>query len=326
MQIGMIGLGKMGANMALRLQKNGYDCVVYDSNPAAVDSLVGEGVQGAHSLSAFAQQLTFPRVAWLMVPAGAPTDESIQELAQHFSSGDIIINGGNSFYQDDIRYAKELGRKNIHFMDAGTSGGVWGRERGYCLMLGGEKSIFQHCEPIFKTLAPGIGDIARTPKLASESTAERGYLYCGPVGAGHFVKMIHNGIEYGLMQAYAEGFEILQKAGNAGIPLERRYDFNLAEIAEVWRRGSVVGSWLLDLLSIALNDNSTLSQYQGDVQDSGEGRWTLNAAIEEAVSANVLGAALFARFRSRSSNTFADKILSALRCEFGGHQESKVKE
>lgn len=323
MNIGMIGLGKMGANMVARLQRDGHTCVVYDVNPQAVDALAKLGATGAHSIKEFTEKLQAPRTAWVMVPAGEPTEKCIQSLADSFSAGDIIIDGGNSFYQDDIRHAKMLAQKGIHFIDVGTSGGVWGVERGYCLMIGGEKAAFDHCEPIFKTLAPGLGDIPRTPHFSPKSTAEHGYLHCGPVGAGHFVKMVHNGVEYGIMQAYAEGFDIFKGVAENNIPEDRRYQLNLGEIAEVWRRGSVVGSWLLDLASIALAENPDLSDYSGYVQDSGEGRWTINAAIEEAVPAEVLTAALYTRFRSREGHTFAEKVLSAMRYKFGGHVELK---
>jgi 6-phosphogluconate dehydrogenase len=258
-----------------------------------------------------------------MVPAGEATEKCIQTLAEQFSAGDTIIDGGNSFYQDDIRRSQMLLEKGIHFADAGTSGGVWGVDRGYCLMIGAEVSTFKHCEAIFKTLAPGIGDIPRTPHLQPGSTAELGYLHCGPVGAGHFVKMVHNGVEYGLMQAYAEGFDIFKNVAQADIPAERRYELNIGEIAELWRRGSVVGSWLLDLSAMALAESPELTEYSGYVQDSGEGRWTVNAAVEEGVPADVLTAALFARFRSRQEHTFAEKMLSAMRYKFGGHIELK---
>lgn len=319
----MIGLGKMGANMVSRLQRDGHTCVVYDVNSVAVDELAKKGAIGAHSIKEFTEKLKVPRTAWVMVPAGEPTEKCIQSLAESFSAGDTIIDGGNSFYQDDIRHAKMLSQKGIHFIDVGTSGGTWGAERGYCLMIGGEKKPFAHCEPIFKTLAPGLGDIPRTPNFNTKSTAEQGYLHCGPVGAGHFVKMVHNGIEYGIMQAYAEGFDIFKGVAEKSIPEERRYQLNLSEIAEVWRRGSVVGSWLLDLASMAFAENPELTEYSGYVQDSGEGRWTVNAAIEQAVPAEVLTAALYARFRSREGHTFAEKVLSAMRFKFGGHIELK---
>jgi len=322
MQIGMIGLGKMGANMVTRLQKDGHSCVVYDRNRAAVDALVKEGATGAYSLEEFKKALQAPRVAWVMVPAGSPTEDCIQSLGELFSEGDTVIDGGNSFYQDDIRRSKVLLQKGIHFIDAGTSGGVWGAERGYCLMIGAEKAAFAHCEPIFKTLAPGMGDIPRTPHL-KPGTAEQGYLHCGPVGAGHFVKMIHNGIEYGIMQAYAEGLDIFKGVARTSIPADRRYDLDLSAITEVWRRGSVIGSWLLDLTAMALAESPDLKEYSGYVQDSGEGRWTVNAAVEEAVPAEVLTAALYARFRSREQHTFSEKVLSAMRNKFGGHVELK---
>lgn len=321
MQIGMIGLGKMGANMVARLQRGSHSCVVYDTNPTAVDAAVQQGAIGTSTLEAFAAQLSVPRVAWIMVPAGDATHACITALADLFSPGDVVINGGNSFFQDDLQYARMLAKKDIHFIDVGTSGGVWGVERGYCLMVGAEPETFAHCEPIFKTLAPGCGDISPTPRLNPVSTANQGYLHCGPIGSGHFVKMIHNGIEYGLMQAYAEGFDILKNVARENIPVERRYTLNLGEIAEVWRRGSVIGSWLLDLTAVALTENPELTRYSGYVQDSGEGRWTVNAAVEEAVPADVLTTALYARFRSRQEHTFAEKILSAMRYQFGGHIE-----
>ena len=323
MQIAMIGLGKMGANMVTRLQRDGHTCVVYDVDSSAVNELVKLGATGAHSIQELTEKLQAPRVAWVMVPAGGPTEKCIQALAESFSKGDIIIDGGNSFFQDDIRHADMLSKKGIHFMDAGTSGGTWGVDRGYCLMIGGEKEVFAHCEPIYISLAPGLGDIDRTPHFDSNSTAEQGYLHCGPVGAGHFVKMVHNGIEYGMMQAYAEGFDIFKGVAQEHIPEERRYQLNLSEIAEVWRRGSVVGSWLLDLTSMALAESPDLAEYTGYIQDSGEGRWTVNAAIEEAVPAEVITAALYTRFRSREQHAFAEKVLSAMRFKFGGHIELK---
>lgn len=324
MQIGMIGLGKMGAQMVARLQRDGHTCVVYDLNAAAVADLVKQGATGASTMAEFVKKLQAPRVAWCMVPAGEPTEKTIVALAEQFSAGDIVIDGGNSFYQDDIRHAKLLADKGIHFLDVGTSGGVWGIDRGYCLMIGGETNVVAHCDPIFKTLAPGRGTIPSTPNRGKNaSTAEEGYLHCGPVGTGHFVKMVHNGIEYGLMQAYAEGFDIFKNASAANLPAERRYDLNIAEIAEVWRRGSVVGSWLLDLAAAALVESPNLQEYTGYVQDSGEGRWTVNAAIEEGVPAEVLTAALYTRFRSREEHSFAEKMLSAMRHKFGGHIELK---
>jgi 6-phosphogluconate dehydrogenase len=321
MQLGMVGLGRMGGNMARRLMRGGHQCVVSDLNPGNVRQLVCEGAIGSASLEDFVSKLTVPRVAWLMVPAGNPTEQTVLALAQRMSSGDIIIDGGNSYYKDDVHRAKELRQKGVHYVDVGTSGGIWGLERGYCMMIGGPGEVVRHLDPIFKTLAPGP-DLPRTPGRESvPGTAEEGYLYCGPSGAGHFVKMVHNGIEYGLMQAYAEGFDIFRNADSKNLEEDFRYEFNLADIAEVWRRGSVVSSWLLDLTAMALVENPTLSNYTGVVQDSGEGRWTILAAIEEAVPAEVLSAALYTRFRSRQEHTFAEKILSAMRQKFGGHVE-----
>ncbi|MEI6805593.1 MAG: decarboxylating 6-phosphogluconate dehydrogenase [Myxococcaceae bacterium] len=314
MQIGMIGLGKMGANMAERLMNGGHSCIAYDLNTQNVKKLESLGAQGAYSLAELASKLIGPRVVWVMVPAGKPTDDTILALSQELQAGDIIIDGGNSYYKDDLRHAELLKTRNIHFIDAGTSGGVWGKERGYCLMIGAEKEAFKICEPIFKTLAPGAGDIERTRGKQGEMTqSELGYLHCGPVGTGHYVKMIHNGIEYGLMQAYAEGFDILKGSGE--------FEFDLKNIAEVWRRGSVVGSWLLDLTAIALQEDPKLDNYSGHVADSGEGRWTVQAAVESGVSAEVLATALFKRFRSRQEHSFAEKALSAMRFQFGGHVE-----
>ncbi len=322
MQIGMIGLGRMGANMAKRLHHGGHKCVVYDINQDNVKKLVDKGAIGTGSLEEFVQKLTKPRTAWLMVPAGAPTEKTVQTLADLLEPGDVIIDGGNSHFKDDVRRAKELAGKNIHYVDVGTSGGIWGAERGYCLMYGGEKEIVDRLEPLFKTLAPGRGKIERTPgREKKESTAEEGYIHCGPVGSGHYVKMVHNGIEYGLMQAYAEGFDIFRNAASEELPEGLRYNLNLADIAEVWRRGSVVASWLLDLTATAMLEDPTLSDYTGFVQDSGEGRWTIQAAVEQAVPAEVLSAALYTRFRSRQDHTFAEKVLSAMRKKFGGHVE-----
>jgi 6-phosphogluconate dehydrogenase len=322
MQLGMIGLGRMGANMARRLMQAGHQCVVYDLNPDHVKHLAGEGAIGAPSLEAFVDRLTAPRAGWVMVPAGQPTEQTVQALAALFEAGDVIVDGGNSYFKDDVRRAKTLKSRGIHYLDVGTSGGIWGAERGYCLMIGGPREAFQRLEPVFKALAPGRGEIPRTPGRAHMAgTAEEGYLYCGPAGAGHFVKMIHNGIEYGLMQAYAEGFDIMRNATSEELPEEYRYDLNIADIAEVWRRGSVVSSWLLDLTAMALAEDPTLSNFSGFVQDSGEGRWTIMAAIEEAVPADVLSASLYTRFRSRQDHTFAEKILSAMRFKFGGHVE-----
>lgn len=322
MQLGMVGLGRMGANMVRRLMKDGHHCVVYDLNPDNVALLVSEGAVGAGSLDEFVSKLTKPKAAWVMVPAGAPTEHTVTALAAKMEAGDILIDGGNSYFKDDVRRSQGLKSKGLNYVDVGTSGGVWGLERGYCMMIGGPEEVVRHLDPIFKTLAPGIGDIPRTPgRENAKGTAENGYLYCGPSGAGHFVKMVHNGIEYGLMQAYAEGFDIFKCASTKELPEEYRYDLNIADIAEVWRRGSVVGSWLLDLTAMALAENPTLSEYTGFVHDSGEGRWTVMAAVEQAVPAEVLTASLYARFRSRQEHTFADKILSAMRYKFGGHLE-----
>ena len=322
MQIGMIGLGRMGGNMAKRLMRNGHTCVAFDLTPANVDGLVKEGATGSSSLDDFVKKLSKPRAAWVMVPAGKPTEDTVMALAAKMEPGDIIIDGGNSYFKDDIRRATALKAKGIRYADVGTSGGVWGKERGYCMMIGGDKAVFYRLDPIFAALAPGIGDIPRTPhREGRDGRIEQGYIHAGPVGAGHFVKMIHNGIEYGLMQAYAEGFDILKNASIEALPPEHRFDLDIADIAEVWRRGSVIPSWLLDLTASALAENHTLDNYSGFVEDSGEGRWTVNAAIDEAVPAEVLTAALFARFRSRKEHTFAEKILSAMRAGFGGHRE-----
>ncbi len=322
MQLGMIGLGRMGANIVRRLMRDGHTCVVSDLNADNVKRLTSEGATGTTSLDDFVKKLSKPRAAWVMVPAGEPTEQTMMTLAEKMDLGDIIIDGGNSYFKDDVRRARALQEKGIQYVDVGTSGGIWGAERGYCLMIGGPEQVVQHLAPIFQTLAPGRGDIPRTPgREQLRSTAEDGYLYCGPAGAGHFVKMIHNGIEYGLMQAYAEGFDILRNANSKELPADQRYDFNLADIAEVWRRGSVVASWLLDLTSMALVENPTLADYTGFVQDSGEGRWTIMAALEEAVPADVLSASLYTRFRSRQEHTFAEKVLSAMRYKFGGHVE-----
>jgi 6-phosphogluconate dehydrogenase len=336
MQLGMIGLGRMGANMVRRLQKAGHHCVVFDRSVEAVKQLSAEGATGSTTVEEFVAKLQKPRAIWLMVPA-AVVDTSIAELVPKLSKDDILIDGGNSYYIDDIRRAKELSTKGIHYVDVGTSGGVWGLERGYCQMIGGETSIVQHLDPLFKSLAPGRGDIPRTPgREKAAGTAEEGYLHCGPSGAGHFVKMVHNGIEYGLMAAYAEGLNILKHA-NAGhshretdaetTPLRNpdhyQYDFNLADVTEVWRRGSVVASWLLDLTAISLLDQPTLERFSGRVSDSGEGRWTILAAIESTTPAPVLSAALYQRFTSRGEDDFAAKVLSAMRFQFGGHVEKK---
>ncbi|MBI4473667.1 MAG: decarboxylating 6-phosphogluconate dehydrogenase [Acidobacteria bacterium] len=322
MQLGMVGLGRMGANMVRRLMAGGHECVVFDVSPDNVKGLSAEGAAGASSLDDFVGKLRKPRAAWVMVPAGGPTEQTVMSLAERMESGDIIIDGGNSYFKDDVRRAKTLKQKGVRYVDVGTSGGIWGVKRGYCMMIGGEAQAFQHLEPLFKTLAPGRGDTPRTPgREAVAGAAEEGYLHCGPSGAGHFVKMIHNGIEYGLMQAYAEGFDIFRNATSKDLPEEYRYDLNVADIAELWRRGSVVGSWLLDLTAMALIEDPTLSNYTGAVQDSGEGRWTIMAAIEEAVPADVLSASLYTRFRSRRDHTFAEKMLSAMRNKFGGHVE-----
>jgi len=326
----MVGLGKMGANMALRLMRGGHEVVGSDLSADNVVHLASEGAIASTSLDDFVTKLGKPRIAWLMVPAGDPTEQTVQALAQRFQAGDILIDGGNSYFKDDVRRSKQLKDKGIHYVDVGTSGGVWGIDRGYCMMIGGPKEVVQQLDPIFKTLAPGRGNIPRTPgreKLPPKAagTAEDGYIHCGPNGAGHFVKMVHNGIEYGLMQAYAEGFDIFKNATSKDLPEDERYDLNLADIAEVWRRGSVVSSWLLDLTAMALLENPTLSEYTGYVQDSGEGRWTIEAAIAEAVPVDVLSAALFTRFRSRQEHTFAEKMLSAMRQKFGGHIELSAK-
>ena len=322
MQIGMIGLGRMGGNMVRRLLRGGHECVVYDLNPNAIAELVAEGASGAGTLDEFVAKLQKPRTAWIMVPAGDPTEGMVRELGQRLEKGDSIVDGGNSYFKDDVRRAQGLAEKGIFYVDAGTSGGVWGLERGYCLMIGGEREAVQRLDPIWKTLAPGRGDVPPAHgREGKQSTAEEGYLHCGPVGAGHFVKMIHNGIEYGLMQAYAEGFDIFRNATSQNLPEAHRYDLDLADIAEVWRRGSVVSSWLLDLTASALAENPDLSNFTGFVQDSGEGRWTVQAAIDEAVPVHVLASSLFDRFRSRQEHTFGDKMLSAMRNKFGGHVE-----
>jgi 6-phosphogluconate dehydrogenase len=312
----------MGANMARRLMRGGHEVVVTDLSADSVKNMAKEGAIASSSLDDFCSKLGKPRIAWLMVPAGGPTESTAQAIAQKMQSGDILIDGGNSYFKDDIRRSKSFREKGIHYVDVGTSGGVWGLERGYCMMLGGPKEVIEQLDPIFKTLAPGRGNIPPTPgreKLGG--TAEDGYIYCGPSGAGHFVKMVHNGIEYGIMQAYAEGFDIFRNANKTELPKDQQYDLNLADIAEVWRRGSVISSWLLDLTAIALAEDPVLSEYSGFVQDSGEGRWTIEAAMDEAVPVDVLSAALFVRFRSRQEHTFAEKMLSAMRQKFGGHVE-----
>jgi len=323
MQIGMIGLGRMGGNMVRRLMKGGHTCVVFDRGADVVAAYAKEGATPAKSVQDLVSKLQKPRAVWIMVPAGGQTESTVQELAGVLEAGDTIIDGGNSFFKDDVRRSKDVGKKGIHYIDAGTSGGVWGVERGYCLMVGGPKEAVSRVEPILRTLAPGKGDIPPTPGRDGKGTAEQGYLHCGPSGSGHFVKMVHNGIEYGLMQAYAEGFDIFKNATSKELPEDYRYDLDLADIAELWRRGSVVSSWLLDLTSISLAQDPKLESYEGFVQDSGEGRWTIQAAIDEAVPAEVLSAALYTRFRSRQQHTFAEKLLSAMRKQFGGHVEPK---
>jgi 6-phosphogluconate dehydrogenase len=337
MQLGMIGLGRMGANMVLRLMKGGHECVAFDVTPASVQAVAKEGAKGAGSLDDFVSKLKQPRAIWLMVPA-AVVDSTLAQLVPQLAKDDVVIDGGNSYYIDDIRRAGELKPKNIHYVDVGTSGGVWGLERGYCMMIGGENEVVQRLDPIFKTLAPGIGNIDRTPGRENmKGTAEQGYLHCGPSGAGHFVKMVHNGIEYGVMAAYAEGLNILNHANVGKMkqvqdaettplrdPEHYMYDLNLPDVAEVWRRGSVISSWLLDLTAIALVKSPKLTDFSGRVSDSGEGRWTIQAAIEEGTPAPVLTAALYERFTSRGEADFANKLLSAMRFEFGGHHEKKA--
>ena len=336
MQLGMVGLGRMGANMVRRLMKAGHNCVVFDMSQKSVAELAGEGATGSSSIPDFVSKLQKPRAIWLMIPA-AVVDSTIAEFVPHLEAGDILIDGGNSYYIDDIRRAKDLLPKGIHYVDVGTSGGVWGLERGYCLMIGGSDQAVRYLDPVFKTIAPGMGDIPRTPgREKVGGTAELGYLHCGPSGGGHFVKMVHNGIEYGIMAAYAEGIGILH-AANIGKhqseidaettplrdPEHYQYDFNLPDVAEVWRRGSVIASWLLDLTASALVGDPTLSKFAGRVSDSGEGRWTIKASIDEAVPTPVLTSALYERFSSRGEADFADKLLSAMRFEFGGHLEKK---
>ncbi|UWU72679.1 phosphogluconate dehydrogenase (NAD(+)-dependent, decarboxylating) [Bradyrhizobium sp. NC92] len=322
MQLGMIGLGRMGGNIVRRLMRHGHSTVVYDKDAKAVAGLAADGAVGSATLEEFVAKLERPRTAWVMLPAGRITETTIETIAGVMQEGDVIIDGGNTFWQDDVRRGKALKARGIHYVDVGTSGGVWGLDRGYCMMIGGEKQVVDRLDPIFAALAPGAGDIPRTPgRDGRDPRIEHGYIHAGPVGAGHFVKMIHNGIEYGLMQAYAEGFDILKNANIEALPADHRYDFDLADIAEVWRRGSVIPSWLLDLTSTALADSPQLAEYSGFVEDSGEGRWTVNAAIDEAVPAEVLTAALYTRFRSRKEHTFAEKILSAMRAGFGGHKE-----
>ena len=325
MQIGVIGLGRMGGNISRRLMKAGHTCIVFDANATPREALAKEGATAVQSLEDVVKALKEkPRVVWVMLPAGQITEETVRRLGDLLEHSDIIIDGGNSFYKDDIRRAKELAAKGIRYIDCGTSGGIWGIDRGYCMMIGGPKQAVDHLDPIFATLAPGLGDIPRTPgRTKGDSRAERGYIHAGSAGAGHFVKMVHNGIEYGLMQAYAEGFDILRNKDSNNLPESERFTLNLPDIAEVWRRGSVISSWLLDLSAAALAKDPQLKDFSGFVQDSGEGRWTVQAAIEEAVPADVLSSALYARFRSRRQHTFGEKMLSAMRFGFGGHVEGQ---
>ena len=325
MRIAMIGLGRMGGGITRRLLNNGHEVVVFDRNQPMIDDLVKDGAIGASGLDDLRDKLERPAIFWVMLPAGDPTESTIAALGEHAEDGDIIIDGGNSFYKHDIRRAKALAEKGVRYVDVGTSGGVWGLERGYCMMIGGDKDAVDLLDPVFSTLAPGLGSISRTPgRMEAEGEdprAEHGYIHCGPAGSGHFVKMVHNGIEYGLMQAYAEGFDILKSKASDKLPEDERFDLNLTDIAEVWRRGSVISSWLLDLTASALAKDMKLEQFSGRVADSGEGHWTIEAAMEQAVPANVLTAALFARYRSRVEHTFGDQVLSAMRYGFGGHTE-----
>jgi 6-phosphogluconate dehydrogenase len=324
MQIGMIGLGRMGGNILRRLMRHGHQGVVYDRDEKAIAALASDGATAASGLEELVRKLLPPRAVWIMLPSGEVTEATVRRLAELLTPGDVVIDGGNSFWKDDVRRAKELKKQGLHYLDVGTSGGTWGIDRGYCMMIGGEKEVVDRLDPIFAALAPGLGDAPRTPgRKDRDPRAEQGYIHAGPNGAGHFVKMVHNGIEYGLMQAYAEGFDILKNAGNAALPEDKRLDLDVADIAEVWRRGSVITSWLLDLTASALAQDARLDAYSGFVEDSGEGRWTIMAAIDEAVPAEVLSAALYARFRSRQAHTFAEKILSAMRKGFGGHLEPK---
>ncbi|MBE7424703.1 MAG: decarboxylating 6-phosphogluconate dehydrogenase [Burkholderiaceae bacterium] len=326
MQLAMVGLGRMGANLVRRLIRGGHECVVFDRDAAAVDALVREGARPARSLPELVPQLRAPRAVWVMLPHGEPTATTVAELGRQLSAGDVVIDGGNSHHHDDVQRARTLAARGIDYLDVGTSGGVWGLERGYCLMIGGPEAAVQRLAPLFDTLAPGLAAQPRTRGSdGAVRRAEHGWLHCGPAGAGHFVKMIHNGIEYGMMQALAEGFDILRNAGKSSLGPEHRYAFDLADIAEVWRRGSVVSSWLLDLAAAALAEDRDLSGYGGAVEDSGEGRWTVQAAVDTAVPAQVLTAALYARFRSRQDHGFADKMLSALRKQFGGHVEAPAR-
>ncbi|HEX8592911.1 MAG TPA: decarboxylating 6-phosphogluconate dehydrogenase [Pseudomonas sp.] len=322
MQLGIVGLGRMGGNIARRLMLNGHTTVVFDRDEASRDVLAKEGSTAVPDLAAMVAAMEKPRAIWVMLPAGDPTEETIDALSQLLDADDVIIDGGNTFYKDDVRRAKALTAKGLHYVDVGTSGGVWGLERGYCMMIGGENDIVRRLDPLFETLAPGFGSVERTKgRDSSDDRAERGYIHAGPAGSGHFVKMIHNGIEYGMMQAFAEGFDILKQKNSENLPVEQRFDLNMADIAEVWRRGSVVSSWLLDLTADALATDPKLDAYSGAVADSGEGRWTIEAAMEQAVPVPVLSSALFARFRSRQKSSYADKLLSAMRFGFGGHKE-----
>ena len=322
MQLAMIGLGRMGANISRRLMRAGHEIVGFDLNPQNVQSLASEGVTAASSLQEVVAKLQPPRILWVMLPAGAQTEETIAALRSLAQAGDVIIDGGNSFYKDDIRRSRECAANGLHYVDVGTSGGVWGLERGYCLMIGGGEDVVTMLDPVFDALAPGYGTISRTPgRKDGDDRAERGYIHAGPAGAGHFVKMVHNGIEYGLMQAYAEGFDVLKGRASDKLPEDQRFEINLPDVAEVWRRGSVISSWLLDLCALELATDRDLDQFSGHVADSGEGQWTIDAAMEEAVPVNVLTAALFARYRSRTDDRFADKLLSAMRFGFGGHVE-----
>ena len=326
MQLGIIGLGRMGGNIARRLMLNGHTTVVFDRNTDFVNALVQEGASGVADLQALVAGLAKPRAVWVMLPAGAPTEDTIDTLSELLDADDIIIDGGNTFYKDDIRRAQVLAEKGIRYVDVGTSGGVWGLERGYCMMIGGDTAVVKHLDPLFATLAPGMGDIPRTKDRVSEDDrAERGYIHAGPPGSGHFVKMVHKGIEYGLMQAYAEGFNVMKMKASENLPEDQRFDLNLADIAEVWRRGSVVSSWLLDLTADALATDAPLDGYSGAVADSGEGRWTIEAAMEESVPVPVLSSALFARYSSRQQSLYGDKLLSAMRFGFGGHVETPKK-
>ena len=326
MQLGIIGLGRMGGNIARRLMLNGHTTVVFDRNTDFVSALEQEGATGVADLPALVAGLAKPRAVWVMLPSGAPTEDTIETLSQLLDADDIIIDGGNTFYKDDIRRAASLAAKGIRYVDVGTSGGVWGLERGYCMMIGGDTAVVKHLDPLFATLAPGMGDIPRTKdRVSDDDRAERGYIHAGPAGSGHFVKMVHNGIEYGLMQAYAEGFNVMKMKASENLPEDQRFDLNLADIAEVWRRGSVVSSWLLDLTADALATDAPLDGFSGAVADSGEGRWTIEAAMEQSTPVPVLSSALFARYSSRQQSLYGDKMLSAMRFGFGGHVETPKK-